>query len=209
MGGPAARALSVFVALSAFGNVLSVVFSQSRIVQELGREGITPFHRFFASNWPFNAPSAGLFWQFVTTSVVILAPPPGDAYSLILNMISYPLNAVNLFVGFGLFYLYFFRAEWSPPWRCSWPVALFFGTANLYLLVAPLIPPSGTRTVYQNLPYWLHVVIGWGVILAGGVYYLVWVKILPRIGGYRLDRETTYDKLAGWERHHFVKKYDN
>lgn len=37
MGGPAAQVLSAFVALSAFGNVLSVVFSQARIVQELGK----------------------------------------------------------------------------------------------------------------------------------------------------------------------------
>jgi amino acid transporter len=32
-GGSAERALSVFVALSAFGNVLSVIFSQGRLVQ--------------------------------------------------------------------------------------------------------------------------------------------------------------------------------
>ncbi|KAM3417993.1 hypothetical protein BST61_g6204 [Cercospora zeina] len=207
MGGPAARALSVFVALSAFGNVLSVVFSQARIVQELGREGITPFHRFFSSNRPFNAPAAGLFWQWLTTSIIILAPPPGDAYSLILNMVSYPLNAVNTIVGLGLVYLYFFRREWNPPFKCSWPVALFFGLANVYLVIAPLIPPTGGRTVYAELPYWLHVAIGWGIIGAGGVYYLVWVQILPRIGKYTLDRETTYDKVDGWERYHFVKRY--
>jgi amino acid transporter len=53
MGEKAERALSVFVALSAFGNVLSVIFSQGRIVQELGREGILPWSGFFASNKPF------------------------------------------------------------------------------------------------------------------------------------------------------------
>lgn len=122
-------------------------------------------------------------------------------------MVSYPLNAVNTFVGLGLVYLYFFRREWNPPFKCSWPVALFFGLANVYLVIAPLIPPTGGRTVYLELPYWLHVVIGWGIIGAGGVYYLVWVQILPRIGKYTLDRETTYDSVDGWERYHFVKRY--
>lgn len=77
MGERAERALSVFVALSAFGNVLSVIFSQGRIVQELGREGILPFSRFFASNRPFNAPLAGLFEHWVVSVVIMMGPPPG------------------------------------------------------------------------------------------------------------------------------------
>jgi amino acid transporter len=84
-GGTAERALSVFVALSAFGNVLSVIFSQGRLVQELGREGILPFSRFWASNKPFNAPLAGLFEHWLVSVIVILAPPPGDAYDFILK----------------------------------------------------------------------------------------------------------------------------
>ncbi len=84
-GGTAERALSVFVALSAFGNVLSVIFSQGRLVQERGREGILPFSRFWASNRPFNAPLAGLFEHWLVTVIVMLAPPPGDAYNFILK----------------------------------------------------------------------------------------------------------------------------
>lgn len=84
-GGAAERALSVFVALSAFGNVLSVIFSQGRLVQSLGREGILPFSRFWASNRPFNAPLAGLFEHWLVSVIIILAPPPGDAYDFILK----------------------------------------------------------------------------------------------------------------------------
>jgi amino acid transporter len=85
MGGSAERALSVFVALSAFGNVLSVIFSQGRLVQELGREGILPFSNIWASNKPFNAPLAGLFVHWLVCIIVILAPPPGDAYNFVLK----------------------------------------------------------------------------------------------------------------------------
>ncbi|KAF9734173.1 high affinity methionine permease [Paraphaeosphaeria minitans] len=84
-GPKAERALSVFVALSAFGNVLSVIFSQGRLVQELGREGILPFSRFWASNKPFNAPLAGLFEHWLVSVIIMLAPPPGDAYNFILK----------------------------------------------------------------------------------------------------------------------------
>ena len=84
-GGSAERALSVFVALSAFGNVLSVIFSQGRLVQELGREGILPFSRLWASNKPFNAPLAGLFEHWLVSVIIMLAPPPGDAYNFIVK----------------------------------------------------------------------------------------------------------------------------
>lgn len=84
-GESAERALSVFVALSALGNVLSVIFSQGRLVQELGREGILPFSRFWASNRPFNAPLTGLFEHWLVTSITIVAPPVGDAYNFVLK----------------------------------------------------------------------------------------------------------------------------
>lgn len=84
-GESASRALSVFVSLSAFGNVLSVIFSQGRLVQELGREGVLPFSKIWASNRPFNAPLAGLFEHWFITAITILAPPAGDAYNFILK----------------------------------------------------------------------------------------------------------------------------
>ncbi len=78
-GSTAKRALSVSVALSASGNVLIVIFSQDRLIQELGREGILPFLLFWASNQPFNAPLAGLFEHWLVSVIVMLAPPPGDS----------------------------------------------------------------------------------------------------------------------------------
>ena len=51
------------------------------LVQELGREGILPFSRVWASNWPFNAPFMGLFEHWLVSVIIMLAPPPGDAYN--------------------------------------------------------------------------------------------------------------------------------
>lgn len=68
---------SVFISLSALGNVMSVAFASSRINQELAKEGVIPYPRFWASAWPCGAPSAGLFIQFITTFVVIVAVPFG------------------------------------------------------------------------------------------------------------------------------------
>jgi amino acid transporter len=93
-GESAERALSVFVALSAFGNVLSVIFSQGRLVQELGREGVLPFSRLWASSKPFNAPLAGLFEHWLVTVITIVAPPVGDAYNFVLKYVYAPLRSL-------------------------------------------------------------------------------------------------------------------
>ncbi|OIW23965.1 amino acid transporter [Coniochaeta ligniaria NRRL 30616] len=207
-GGTAERALSVFVALSAFGNVLSVIFSQGRLVQELGREGVLPFSRFWASNRPFNAPLAGLFEHWLVSVIIMLAPPPGDAYNFILNVISYPLAIVNTFVAAGLLHLYLNRTAWSwhPPISATLPVVVFFLLSNIYLVAAPFVPPPEGQNIYETLPYWIHCVVGFGIIFAGGVYWLVWAVLLPRIGRYELVRETVVDDIDGWERNVFFRR---
>ncbi|CAI6333182.1 unnamed protein product [Periconia digitata] len=206
-GPTAERALSVFVALSAFGNVLSVIFSQGRLVQELGREGILPFSRLWASNRPFNAPLAGLFEHWLVSVVIMLAPPPGDAYNFILNVISYPLAVVNVFVAAALVHLYLNRRawNWNPPISATLPVVVFFLLSNIYLVVAPFVPPEDGNSVYETLPYYLHCLVGIAIILAGGVYWVIWAVVLPKLGGYRLEREEVVDNIDGWERHVFKR----
>ena len=55
-----ARSLPVFVALSNIGKVLAVSFAHARLNQELAKEGLLPFSKFWASNKPFNAPAASV-----------------------------------------------------------------------------------------------------------------------------------------------------
>ena len=64
---------------------------------------------------------------------------------------------------------------------------------------------TGDESVYESLPYYLHCLVGIGILLAGLVYWVVWAKILPKIGGYSLQREVYYDELDGWERARFIK----
>lgn len=64
-----ARSLPVFVALSNIGNVLAVSFAHARVNQELAKEGLLPFSKFWASNKPFNAPATSVSfpnWWYVS-----------------------------------------------------------------------------------------------------------------------------------------------
>jgi len=155
----------------------------------------------------------------------MLAPPPGDAYNFILksvfakqtltsvlannrSVISYPLAVVNAFVAFALIWLYTHRKEWnwSPPFKATLPVVVFFFLSNVYLVIAPFVPPPPGQNIYEHLPYYLHCVVGWGILAGGGVYWLLWAIVLPKIGRYELVRETAYDEIDGWERSFFVRR---
>jgi hypothetical protein len=124
------------------------------------------------------------------------------------SVISYPLAVVNAFVAFGLIWLYTHREKynWNPPFRATLPVAIFFFISNVYLIIAPFVPPENGVSVYETLPYYLHCVVGIAIIAGGGVYWLVWAVVLPKLGKYELMRETSFDEIDGWERSHFVKR---
>lgn len=76
--------------------------------------------------------------------------------------------------------------------------------SNLYLAIAPYIPPSAGQNVYEELPYYLHCVVALGLFAAGGIYYVVWAVLLPRFGGYVLVKETVVD-TDGWSRSTFKR----
>ena len=137
----------------------------------------------------------------------MLAPPPGDAYNFILNVITYPLSVVNLFVALGLIHIYLNKAKynWAPPISATFPVVVVFALANAYLIVAPFVPPTDGNNVYETLPYWLHCVVGAGFLLLGAVYWLFWAVLLPKWGNYKLVRESVVQE-DGWSRHVFLRR---
>ena len=70
---------AAFAALSALGNVMTDTFALARINQELAKEGIIPFARFWASNWPTGSPSAALMLVFLTSASVVVVVPFGTS----------------------------------------------------------------------------------------------------------------------------------
>jgi amino acid transporter len=60
------------IAASAFGNVLAVTFANSRVKQELGKEGVLPFSSVWASQLPqIGTPAAALCLHWVVSVLVV------------------------------------------------------------------------------------------------------------------------------------------
>lgn len=95
----------------------------------------------------------------------------------------------------GLIYLQFKKSEnWSSPWHTYLPVTLLFLAMNVFLAIVPFIPPTGSWDA-EGYPYYIFPVVGVGVLILGGIYWTVWTKVLPSIGGYKVvaERSVTDD----------------
>ena len=153
----------------------------------MAKEGLLPFSRFFASNKPFGAPAASLFLHWLVTVIVLVAPPAGEAYEFIVDLYTYPGAWINTFVAGGLIYLHYKRSEeWTSPWH-SWDIVnVIYLLSNVFLAIVPFIPPNTSSTSY---PYYIFPVVGVCVLILGGIYWAVWTKLLPKLGGYKIVSE--------------------
>ncbi|CDO71025.1 hypothetical protein BN946_scf184844.g29 [Trametes cinnabarina] len=195
-GAKAQKALTVFVALSALGdlaevnsvlqNVITVTFAAARINQELAKEGIPlPFgNRFWASNWPTGkSPLPGLIIHLIPSVIVIIAPPPQVAYPFILDVEGYPGQIINFFIVIGLFWLRWRKPNVPRPFKVWLPLAVFFLAAAIFLLIAPFLPPANGKGDTPPLPYYLYCLVGIAIMVTGVLYWAAW-RIVPRWFGY-------------------------
>jgi hypothetical protein len=123
------------------------------------------------------------------------------------SLISYPLSIINVFVSGGLIYIYLNRSKfpsYSPAIRATLPVTFFFFLSNIYLTIAPYIPPDAGESVYKTLPYYLHCVVAIGVFAFGAIYYVFWAILIPRAYKYTLVKETIVSS-DGWSRDVFAR----
>ncbi|RKL16423.1 hypothetical protein BFJ68_g5035 [Fusarium oxysporum] len=141
---------------------------------------------------------AGLFFRNIFgESAAARSLPAFVALSNLGNVLAvsytYPGSWINGFVTAGLIYLHYKKSEnWSSPWHTYLPISIIYLLANVFLALVPFIPPDGDWNA-DGYPYYVFPVVGVGVLILGGVYWSFWTKILPRIGGYKVVADRTFD----------------
>ncbi|KAK0645905.1 amino acid permease-domain-containing protein [Cercophora newfieldiana] len=189
------RALPVFIGLSALGNVFAQSFAMPRVKQELAKEGILPFSRFWASDWPFNAPTGAIFLHWLITTALILGSQVGPGgtsvspvaqisvvYTFVTNVFIYTGNWIKLFLACGLIYLNFTPSErWAEQrttFRSSPLLTIFWILSLLFVLGAPFIPNNRDAAI----PHYVVPALGTSMLGIGTLYWVVWAKLLPLMG---------------------------
>ena len=175
----------------------------------------TPWNRLMQRIWPSKdpsyqpeqspAPALLLHWMWSMVLVASTSPLiPTVAYAVLVPLYSYTIVLlVAFFVASGLLYLRYFSDErhtWTKhagfrPWGGP-TAAIIYAAVSAFLLIASFIPPkSGSPFALESTGVEWYVVptVGWGMLLLGLVYYLIFKHVYPRYfkGGKVLvvDRE--------------------
>ncbi|RDI80159.1 hypothetical protein Vi05172_g9919 [Venturia inaequalis] len=178
----ASKALSFLVAVSALGNLIASLIGQSRVIRECGRQGVLPFTSFWTSTKPFGTPLGPYFLKWFLTVLMILAPPA------VVDLAVYPTNVFGFTLAVGLFVLRYRRkrANLPPAGFRAWDIAVIFSIiANIYLMVMPWYPPTSGR---GNVSFWYatYCAVGLAILAVCGIYYYVWIHLLPKFGHYQV-----------------------
>ncbi|KAF2633274.1 amino acid transporter [Macroventuria anomochaeta] len=220
--GAAETVLNVLVLLSAFGNLLAVLIGQSRMIREVGRQGVLPFTSFWVSTKPFGTPLGPYLLKWAVTMITIVAPPAGDAFQFVVSLKTYPEGMFHLALAVGL---YLVRRRFKRVGRDrtdfrAWHVLIIlFILIQVYILVMPWFPPAGGATS-GTVSFWYatYCVVGIGIIVVCGIYYLMWMHVIPKWRKYTIKTEivpvddngaTTHrlvkvplDQLEDWKKNH-------
>ena len=205
----APKVLVTFTTISSFGNILGMTFTLSRVKQEIAKEGVIPFAKFFGENrslfrryrakdndfdQPEPTPIGALFLHWICAILLILITwpmKPSSAYRILANLYVYLVDVVPSFImAIGMLYLRFFT-KWSaksplPSWL-SVTAAVVYAMTNGFPLVAVWIPPFrhsdlDVHDIIPGLPWYLTGLLAWILLSCCVLYWVAFRFLLPRIG---------------------------
>ncbi|KAI0460169.1 high-affinity methionine permease [Xylaria acuta] len=207
--GRAQDALNALVLISAFGNLLAVLIGQSRLIREIGRQGVLPFTEFLVSTKPFGTPLFPYLIKWLVTLIFIVAPPAGDAFQFIVSLKSYPDGIFFVAMAIGLWIIRYRhkRLNRERPAFKAWDICLvFFLLVQIYTIATPWIPPKGGPYAGEvSFWYATYAAVGIGTIVLCAIYYVIWMYLLPKLGGYQLRPEVLSVGNQGANTHRLVK----
>ncbi|KAJ5047677.1 uncharacterized protein L3040_003497 [Drepanopeziza brunnea f. sp. 'multigermtubi'] len=226
--GSAARSFNILILLSAFGNLVTTLIGQGRMIRECGRQGVLPFPRFWASTQPFGTPLGPYSLKYVATIIMILGPPFGDAFNFAVDLASYPNAVFGFFMGLGVYTIRRQRKKINvgrTDFRAWDAVVLFYIAVQVFLLAMPWVPPAdGVNGGNVSFFYASAILTGIGLLGVCALYYYLWIQVLPKRRGYEIRQElivletgeatnnlvnVPISQLAEWDRTHDVagKRY--
>ncbi|OAX31673.1 amino acid transporter [Rhizopogon vinicolor AM-OR11-026] len=189
-----AQVLPIMVALSCFGNIVASTVGQARILREVARQGLLPYPRFFASTKPFGTPLAPVGLKYLLTVLPIVALPAQDAFNFIVDMGSYPNHVFRVAIAIGLWLLRGQRmlaGFAASKYRARNIYVFFYLLSALFLLIMPWVPPEPG---HGDVSFWYasYCVAGLGVLALCGIYYWLWIVLLPWLGEYTIVEEVEH-----------------
>lgn len=182
------RVLPALVAVSSIGNLLAVTIGHSRIVREVGRQGVLPWPSFWTNTWPFGTPGgARPRPAFFRRYLMMNNPTTNRHRKMFPGYDCRSTTKLKASPGGGATMTMTVRMNFTrrAPFRAYTVVAIFYFLVSLFLLAAPWVtPPGGKYGGDVSFWYATYCVVGIGIIVLCGIYYYIWAVVWPKFGGF-------------------------
>lgn len=205
----ATRALDALVALSALGHLLAAVVGHSRALRECGRQGVLPYPHLWTTTKPWGTPILPIFITWLVNLIVMIAPPPGDAYNFIVDVGAYSGYIFKLLLVVGLILVRRQRKAAGlgyEGWKVPLPILVITILFEIFVIVLAWVPPLDGSLNGSDVSffYCTYAIVCIGILGLCVLYYYAWAKLLPRIKNY--EHRNLYYSLENGEAGHTVVK---
>ncbi|KAJ1922778.1 hypothetical protein IWQ60_006310 [Tieghemiomyces parasiticus] len=174
--------IPIAVAISCLGSTAAAVFPFTRVIIESSKLGYIPYGHLWSRIHPkWGTPVYGLFLGYFITLVFLLAPPPGEAFSLLVDVVGYPNWLFTGLTLCGLLYLRYTAPDLPRPFRVWLPLTCVFIAVSVFLSIFPFVPPVDNQIFSPSgIPYFTAPIIAIGIILLAipSWYFQFYRKIL-------------------------------
>ncbi|KAF9533817.1 amino acid transporter [Crepidotus variabilis] len=209
-GTTGSKIFPLIISCSSFGNIIGVTVGQARMLREVARQGLLPYPKFFASVKPFGTPIGPVGLRGFLTSMIILALPAKDAFNFVVDLASYPNQFFQAATITGLWVLRRRRrkANIEPsPLQTSNIIVIGYLCLCLLLIILPWVPPTPG---HADVSFWYatYCVAGVALLLCCGLYYWLWIIVLPKYGNYEIVEEVE-ESSEGAKNTKLIRRYKN
>ncbi|KAI9593368.1 amino acid/polyamine transporter I [Syncephalis fuscata] len=161
------RVIAPIIGISALGSTIASVFGASRVVRVSAQDGYLPGSALFARIHPgLGTPVAAVVFNMCLALVMLLAPPPGKAFSFLVDFIGYPAGFFLALTVIGMLRLRCTEPNTVRPFRAWTPTAYFYIIIAVFLCVFPWVPPK-TSNDSEAIPHYLAPLLGIVSVLTG------------------------------------------
>ncbi|KAI0555228.1 high-affinity methionine permease [Xylaria curta] len=131
------------------------------------------------------------------------------AVLIVVSLKTYPDGIFFVAMAIGLWIIRYRhkRLNRERPAFKAWDICLvFFLLVQIYTIATPWIPPKGGPYAGEvSFWYATYAVVGIGAIVLCAIYYIIWMYLLPKLGGYQLRPEILNVGNQGANTHRLLK----
>ncbi|KAH8590050.1 amino acid permease-domain-containing protein [Bisporella sp. PMI_857] len=162
------------IAISAFGNLVGVIFTNGRVKREIANDSLIPGSNYFSASSTYGrlrdsagTPTGGLVLHGLATCITITATPlygdgSTEGLSFIMNSFTYGHSMLGNFDGDIDENAQLSGTPPLPRWEYKilktrglrWSCAIFFICVNGFLVILPMVPSNLASGKPRRIPNW-------------------------------------------------------